>query len=91
MMYLCLSTYGEHGALQALTQLKDFYLDTFTNELCEQQTPQRSDLTALMAMPANLYDRVLLERSSCYLGLKLLAYAKQFLMGKKFPRGIFTT
>ena len=73
MMYLCLSTYGEQGALQALTQLKDFYLDTIKSEQHEQQLTTRDDLTALLSMPANLYDRVLLERSSCYLGLKLLS------------------
>jgi hypothetical protein len=40
-------------------------------------------------MPANFFDRVILERSSCYLGLKLLWTARQFLVGKKFPSGIF--
>lgn len=52
---------------------------------------QREDLQALYTMPANYYDRILLERSSCYLGLKLLASARQFLLGKKFPRGFFST
>jgi hypothetical protein len=91
MIYLCLSSYEEQGPLQAMTQLKDFYLDTLTNELCGEQLIHKDDLEALRQMPANLFDRILLERSSCYLGYKLLSTAQLFLSGKKFPRGIFST
>jgi hypothetical protein len=55
----------------------------------EQPMIQREDLQSLYSMPANFFDRIQLERSSCYLGLKLLWVARLFLSGKKFPKGAF--
>lgn len=55
-----------------------------------RQLLQREDLIQLNNMPANYYDRIQIERSSCYLGLKLLWSAKLYLQGKKFPRGFFS-
>ena len=90
LMYLCLNTYGEFGSLQALIQLKDFYMNKVLEEIeHDEQRTTRDDLHQLNRMPANFFDRVILERSSCYLGLKLLWTARQFLVGKKFPSGIF--
>ena len=37
-------------------------------------------------MPANFPEREPLERSSTYLGFKLLWITRLFLIGKKFPR-----
>lgn len=58
-MYMCICCYGEQGPLQALTQLKDFYLDTCSQEIMVgRQLLQREDLLQLTNMPANYYDRV---------------------------------
>jgi hypothetical protein len=40
-------------------------------------------------MPANMPKRDLIEKSSTYLGYKILWAARLFLLGKKFPKGVF--
>ena len=40
-------------------------------------------------MPANLPARIPLEKSSCYVGYKLLWMIRLLLLGKKFPKGHF--
>lgn len=40
-------------------------------------------------MPANNPKRDFIEKSSTYLGYKLLWAARLFLIGKKFPKGTF--
>jgi hypothetical protein len=40
-------------------------------------------------MPANLPKREFIERSSTYLGYKLMWATRLFLLGKKFPKGNF--
>jgi len=40
-------------------------------------------------MPANMPKREFIEKSSAYLGYKLLWAARLFLLGKKFPKGTF--
>jgi len=44
-----------------------------------------------MNMPLNSWDRIQIERSACYIGIKLLWIVRMFLIGKKFPSGTFTT
>lgn len=55
-----------------------FYMPYSVNEIQE-----------LDNMPANMSKRELLEKSSTYLGYKLLWAARLFLLGKKFPKGTF--
>lgn len=40
-------------------------------------------------MPANMPKRDLIEKSSTYLGYKLIWASRLFLLGKKFPKGVF--
>lgn len=89
---MCLQCYGQGGPLQALMQLKDFYLDSVNNRpMISQVRKEVKDLQALYTLPPNQKERIILERSSCYMGFKLLWATRIFLMGKIFPRGLFTT
>lgn len=45
----------------------------------------------LRELPDNSWDRIMIERSSVYLSLKLMYIVRLFLIGKKFPQGHFTT
>lgn len=90
LMYLCIQTYGELGPSVALMNLRDFYL-TVVREEDAKDTPETStnDLLKLIDMPFNYPERMPLERSSTYIGLKILWAAKIFLLGKKFPKNNF--
>lgn len=47
------------------------------------------EIQELENMPANLPKRDFIEKSSTYLGYKLLWATRLFLLGKKFPKGTF--
>ena len=89
-MYLCMSTYGDSGPCEALLQLRDFYLDIRTEEETKD-VPETTlkELNKLVDMPFNYPERIPLERSSTYIGLKLLWAIRLFLQGKKFPKHHF--
>lgn len=90
LIYMCQSTYDEQGPLHALFQLRDLFLDTFTEEAQGDTQFIRDDLLDLRTMlPADV-ERVPLESSSVYMGLKLLWLARLYLLGKKFPIGLLT-
>jgi hypothetical protein len=48
-----------------------------------------ADVKALVNISSNNLDRIPIEKSSIYLGLKLLWATKLFISGKKFPKGAF--
>lgn len=73
----------------ALMQLRDFYLEVRAEEKAKDLHTPLQDLLKLVDMPVNLPDRVPLERSSTYIGLKLLWATRLFLLGIKFPKGNF--
>ena len=83
---------GKEGILEALSMLKHFYL-TFKEEesmkLNIMEVPTTSDLVDLKSMKANLPKREIIERSSIYVGYKLLWAIRLLLLGKKFPKGHF--
>ena len=47
------------------------------------------DLLELHNMPANIPARIPLEKSSAYVGYKLLWVIRLLLLGKRFPKGHF--
>ena len=94
LFYLCISTQGERGISTALTELRKLYITIKGEEIKEhQKTNQKiysaDDLLELTNMPANLPARIPLEKSSCYVGYKLIWMIRLLLLGKKFPKGHF--
>ena len=88
--YLCVSTGGEKGPIQGLNILRDFYSDALKEEAHKNQNAPRTtlkELKTLINMQANNYERIQLERSSAYQGLKLLWAIRMLLQGNKFPKG----
>ena len=70
VMHLCMQAYGSEGPVRVLRYLRDFY-----HQACKEDTKQvfgPTSLQTLAKMPASSLERLPLERSAKYLGLKLL-------------------
>ena len=94
LFYLSISTQGERGVSIALTELRKLYIAIHAEEKKEQQKTNQKiytadDLLELTNMPSNLPARIPLEKSSCYVGYKLIWMIRLLLLGKKFPKGHF--
>lgn len=76
--------------MHSLLQLRDLFLDTFTEEAQGDTLYIRDDLLDLRTMLPTDVERVPLESSSVYMGIKLLWLARLYLVGKKFPIGLLT-
>jgi len=88
--YLYLSTQGESGPIQALDTLREFYLDALKEEAHKNigRAPVGlNEIKQLVKIAANSTERLPLERSSYYLGLKLLWATRLIIEGKRFPKG----
>jgi hypothetical protein len=66
------------------------FLDTFTEEAQSDTQYIKDDLLDLRTMLATDVERIPLESSSVYLGLKLMWTTRLYLLGKKFPLGHLT-
>lgn len=87
-MHLCVNTMGDQGPTKALALLRDFYMEAAKEEEGKKATTLQ-EIRTLVNIPANFPERVPLERSALYLGLKLLWATRLFIEGKKFPKGHF--
>lgn len=90
LVSLCLETYGEAGGMMAVKRMKDFYLMIKDEE--DERLPNKAtlkDIERLKDMPMSIPERIPLERSSTYIGVKLMWMVRQFLTGYKFPKGTF--
>lgn len=91
LVYSCQSAFGEQGPLHALVQLRDLFIDTYTEEAENNETQYiKDDLLDLKTMLPSDVDRIELECSSVYLSLKLMWTTRLYLLGKKFPQGHLT-
>ena len=89
--YMTINYRGQEGIREALTMLRHFYL-TFKEEeekISVLDVVTTNDLVELKKMVANLPKREDIERSSVYVGYKLLWAIRLLLLGKKFPHGHF--
>ena len=93
LVHICLNAFGgETGAVMSVQRLKDFYLIVKAEE--EKSGSKHitlKDLDKLKDMPMSFPERLPLEKSSTYIGVKLMWIIRQFLLGHKFPKGLFTT
>lgn len=88
LVHLCLSAYGgEAGAIISVKKMKDFYLMVKAEEEDQISQIRLKDLERLSDMPLSFPERASLERSSAYIGMKLMWIVRQFLLGQKFPNG----
>ena len=70
--------------------MKDFYLMVKAEE--ERSGSKKislKDLEKLKDMPMSFPERAPLEKSSTYIGVKLMWVIRQFLLCHKFPKGLF--
>ena len=81
VMHLCVNTMEERGPVQALKYLKDFYTEALQEEEMRKRKFTLEDVKALVNIPANQPERIPLERSATYIGLKLLWATKLFIEG----------
>jgi nicotinic acid phosphoribosyltransferase len=83
---------GKDGIREALHMLKNFYMMFKEEEMMKLNQTEiitTLDLNELKKMKANLPRREFIERSSVYVGYKLLWAIRLLLLGKKFPKGHF--
>ena len=90
LIFACQHSFELQGPLHALVQLRDMFLDTFTEEATSDTQFIKDDLLDLRTMSPTDVERVPLESSSVYIGLKLMWTARLYLIGKKFPIGHLT-
>jgi hypothetical protein len=69
--------------------LRDFYIEALTEEQLRSKIVTWEQIKQLVNIPANSSERLPLERSAIYIGLKLIWATKLFIKGNKFPKGKF--
>jgi len=91
-LVMCIDTHCELGPSIALKQMRDFYVQSKEAEDSNPKSYRIStkEVFALKHLSASSQERLVLERSSVYLGLKLLWATRLFLQGTKFPHGMFS-
>lgn len=77
VVYLCVSTMGMDGPINAIKLLRDFY----------QRAEQRASPDQIKSLTAE--DDNQTKQSKEYIGLKLIWFLRLFIEGKKFPRGSY--
>jgi hypothetical protein len=88
--YLYVSTGGEKGPILGLNTLRDFYFDALKEEAHKNANGTKiglKEIKQLVNMSASASERLVLERSSTYQGLKLLWATRLLVEGKRFPKG----